>query len=302
MVRRRAIKLSIIREFVSFPGAIFAPIVLFLNYEIPCNFLSRFLTTANCMNYFDLHNHSDFSDGELTIKEIARRARKKGYALGIADHLSPYYHLRGDELVLTYIDRIRRVGAFAGCELDLGERIPCSLSVLQQLDYIIGGLHSLQDFRGMNYFFFGKVESMNHKEEFMRAILRALEKYVRETPIDILAHPTYVPSFLGMSPKQAWTPARRKRLIKAVLEHDVAVEISNRWQVPDELFLAEAFSAGCTFSMGSDGHHSRDVVNLDYPMQMAQKLGIGEERFSVPGVKPKRLDRELARISKEMAG
>ena len=254
------------------------------------------------MDYCDLHNHSNFSDGDLTIKEIAKRARKQGFALGIADHLSPYHHLRGDEAVLTYIDQIHRVGAFAGCELDLGERIPCSLSVLQQMDYIIGGLHSIQDFRGLSYFFFGKVESLTHQEEFMRTILKALEIYVREAPIDILAHPTFIPSFLNLTPREAWTPARRRRLIKIVLEHGVALEISNRWQVPDELFLTEALSAGCTFTMGSDGHHSHDVVNLDYPVQIAQKLGISEERFFVPGVKPKRLDRELARINQGIAG
>jgi len=247
------------------------------------------------MDYYPLHVPSTFSDGDLTVREIVKKAKKKGYRVGISDHLSPYHSLRGDTAVLTYIDAVRECGAYVGCELDLGEEVPCSVAVLRQLDYIIGGLHSINDFYGQNIFFWDELKSIPHKREFVRAMVKTLVQQMEELPLDIIAHPTFIPPFLGLRYDEVWTPGRCRKLIKTAIKHDIAIEITNRWKDPQPQFLVEALSAGCTFSMASDGHRPEQVARLDYPIRMAKKLSIPEERFFIPGAKPKRLDREMGR-------
>ncbi len=103
----------------------------------------------------DLHMHTTASDGKGTILDMARKAKALGYAyIGISDH-APSVHSRGLDAVQALVMKTRseidllnsrgnlphilfgyEVNILATGELSLPE------SILEQLDYVIGGIHT----------------------------------------------------------------------------------------------------------------------------------------------------------------
>lgn len=71
----------------------------------------------------DWHNHThDFSDGRLTVAEVAARAVALGLRLGIADHaLRDNARLRTSAQLLAYAGMLDRYPLLRGLEISLGE-------------------------------------------------------------------------------------------------------------------------------------------------------------------------------------
>jgi histidinol phosphatase-like PHP family hydrolase len=229
----------------------------------------------------DLHIHSTHSDGEMTVAEIARLARKSDIIVAIADHLSPYHMLYDNEAFDAYERDVRGHGVLLTAEYCIGEAIPVGPDRLERLDFLIGGLHAAPDGTGEKVFFWSD-KDVKDVNAFIDNYLARIEETFREEPIDILAHPTYLPLRLTDAYDEIWTEERVRRLAELAVEHDVALEISGRWHVPQRPALEICMGVGATFSTGSDAHHRDDLFDLEYPYRVIDELGITEDRLFLP--------------------
>jgi len=77
-----------------------------------------FPTKDDTMKYFDLHTHTVLSDGTKTPKQLLDAAEKKGYGLGISDHIfcCKMLTLRDVE---HYLDELDRYNVLHGVEANL---------------------------------------------------------------------------------------------------------------------------------------------------------------------------------------
>ncbi|UCE27007.1 MAG: hypothetical protein JSW52_11770 [Candidatus Coatesbacteria bacterium] len=229
----------------------------------------------------DLHVHSTHSDGEMTVAEIARLARKRGVTAAIADHLSPYHMLYDDDAFDAYERDVQRHGLYLSAEYCIGETIPVTPDRLDRLDFLTGGLHAAPDGTGEKVFFWSD-KDVTDANAFVENYFNRIRETFENEPIDVLAHPTYLPLRLMGHYDETWTEDRVRRLAELAVEHGVALEISGRWRVPRPQALEICLGAGATFSTGSDAHHASNLFDLEYPYLVIDELGIPEDRLFRP--------------------
>jgi len=237
----------------------------------------------------DLHNHSTFSDGQLTPDEIAAVGRARGLVLGLADHALLHGRLRSAADFAMYYASADRHGLLRGLEVDLGVPLTWPLRVLKEADYLIGSLHGVE-ISGRYHPF---IDYFNHRlgleagyeppaafadrVRLLNASLAAFKKGLDDWPISILGHCTLLPGVESEIPMD-WAEA----LIRLAVDRGVAIEISGLWRVPTEDFLRRALELGATFSFGSDGHTRGTVGEIAHCLEMVEKLAIPAGRLLVP--------------------
>src|SRR5947207_6217708 len=109
-----------------------------------------------------------------------------------------------------------------------------------------------------------------------------LQRFAREMPVDILAHPTLVTmSFRNADVDTLWTEERETRVVNALYNAQIAFEISSRYR-PHERIVRRAVERGVRISLGSDGHTRDQVAKIVWPLALARKLGVADEDLYDP--------------------
>ncbi len=248
---------------------------------------------SDLLGRFDLHVHTTMSDGSVELSEVVDIARERGVIVGISDHVSgrnPAYFVSDRERLSRYLDAIESVPVLRAAELCWCDPFSSSLVAeeIERFDYLIGSNHG---FRLPD----GSIGSPWWKElpgEWARDPDRLMELMVEDIceligamPIALVAHPTLTPPALyalDPSVERWWTPDREDRVIEAAVRAGVALEISNRYRLPHDGFLTKALQAGATFTLGSDGHDRNQIAALDWALETARRIGIGQDSMYLP--------------------
>ena len=235
----------------------------------------------------DCHAHSTFSDGELSVGEVVELARSRGVRPSISDHVASYMTsaLRTVDDVARYIavlegEEVMRSGEFCWHDA-LWRSLPEDL--IRRFTHRIGSLHAIHLPNGVLVHAFSKrFPAELSPDAYMDAHLETFERFAREMPVDILAHPTLLPLSLRALPlEELWTEEREERAVRALHRAGIAFEISNRYRA-HERFVRRAYDRGVRLSLGSDGHTPAQVADLAYPLGIARSLGVPNEKLYDP--------------------
>ncbi len=237
------------------------------------------------MKYVDLHTHTVFSDGKLTVEELVQLAAEQGLlAIGISDHsfteFDQRYCMKAGRIA-EYLAEIRRVKklfqgqieVYAGLEYDGYSE----LSEREEFDYLIGDCHYIrtQD---------GRYHSVDHCYEEQRD---AINDYFRGDPLayartyfetyeartrahrpDILGHFDLVTKFGSVGSEE---PAYRKMAVEALeacLQITSVVELNTKpivqaWKsepFPAPFLLKAILELGGKIILSSDFHRSEQLA------------------------------------------
>lgn len=251
--------------------------------------------TANggVLGKLDLHVHTTMSDGDLSLDEVVEVAASRGVRVGIADHVST----RNAQRFVSTLQRLRdyleavegapvlRSAEFCWCD-QMVTAIPDEL--MSRLDYRIGSNHgfALPDGTwGSPWWEILPAPWDQRPQEVMEVMVANLCDLVRTMPIEIIAHPTFMPAALRNIEDDLdawWTEEREDRFVEAVVQSGVAIEISNRYRLPHDRLLSKARQAGARFALGSDGHRRDQIAQLGWAVETAQRVGITEADLFVP--------------------
>lgn len=247
-------------------------------------------TDASGVPALDLHNHSNFSDGQLPPEAVAQTLAAQGLRGGLADHALIHGRLRTAADFALYYAAADRSGLYRGLEVDLGVPLTWPLRVLDEADYLIGSLHALiiggEEHSLINYFNhrlgykpdYRPDPVLANRDRLLEAALAAFRQGLDDWPIDILGHCTLLPGLEDDVPED-WAEA----LIGLAVQRGAAIEISGLWRLPGEVFLRRALERGATFSLGSDGHTKGTYGEIAYCREMIRRVGIPAERMFTPG-------------------
>lgn len=225
--------------------------------------LPRLLERADLRGF--LHCHSGWSDGNLTIEELALACRDAGYAyVGLTDHSRSAAYAGGLsvenlELQWAEIDRVNAtlqgIRVLKGIESDIlaDGQLDYDETILARFDFVIASIHSR----------FAMTEA-----EMTARVLRALE-----SPwLTILGHPTGR-LLLSRNPY----PLDLGKVFAAAGRNGVAVEINadpHRLDL-DWRLLRRARELGVMISIGADAHGRGGIGYMEYGVGMARKGGLG---------------------------
>jgi histidinol phosphatase-like PHP family hydrolase len=241
----------------------------------------------------DLHCHTIMSDGDLTLQQVVEVAHRRGVQVGIADHVSS----RNPRLMVATLQEVReyqdalqdapvfRSGEFCWCD-ELWRELPDE--VMDRFDYRIGSNHGfwLPDGSTGSPWWESLPQPWDREPQRLMEIMVAnLCDMVRTMPIHISAHSTLLPPALTALERDVhawWTGEREDRYVEALRESGVALEISNRYQLPHDRLLVKAREAGVRFSLGSDGHAEHQVAALGWAADTARRVGVTERDLFVP--------------------
>jgi len=210
----------------------------------------------------ELHSHSTWSDGKLSIQEMAQAALARSYrVLAVTDHsgsLGVAGGLSADELIeqRQEIDSVQKqIGdallILQGTEVEI--RADGSLDypddVLAQLDLVIASLHS---------------SLRQPRQQATERLLNA----IRNPHVDIIGHPTG-----RMIPNREGADLDMEAVFQAAKEHGVVMEINAhpaRLDL-DDIHARRAIDLGILLSINTDAHSASDLDLLQFGVATARR-------------------------------
>ncbi len=209
----------------------------------------------------DLHCHSNETDGDKTITEMAEAARQRGYSyIAITDHSKAVSVANGldEERLKKHADTIREASdamdgfwILAGIEVDILKdgHLDLKEDVLDELDWVIASIHS--------YFTLSS-------EDMTERLLKAIGSGV----VDCIGHP------LGrMIGRRDPIQFDADKIYEACVANNVCLEINSqpdRMDLPDN-YCKTARDAGITFAVSTDAHNDADLDLVRYGLAMARR-------------------------------
>jgi DNA polymerase (family 10) len=209
----------------------------------------------------DLHMHTVWSDGYNTIEEMARKAKQMGYEyIAICDHSKSLSiaggldeaRLRRQQAEIASLNQ-KNIGItiLSGVELDIlpDRRLDFSDDVLQELDIVVGSIHS------------------GFKQD-AQTITARIELAMKNEHVDIIAHPTG-----RMLRRRPGYQLDLERIFKMAVNTGTALEINAS---PDRLDLRDihvrqAQEYGCKLVINTDAHDVKHLSDISYGVTNARR-------------------------------
>jgi len=227
----------------------------------------------------ELHTHSTWSDGKLTILEMAQAAIERGYkVLAVTDHsasLGVAGGLSVDELKKQRLELEaaqeqlgEAIHLLQGAEVEI--RADGALDfpdeALARLDFVIASLHT-----GLR----------QPREQVTSRMLGA----IRNPHVDLIAHPTG-----RMIPKREGADLDMQAIFTAAAEHGVALEINAHPARLDlkDIYARRAAEMGVLLSVNTDAHSAADLDLVKFGVATARR-GWVEPKQVINAWEPARL-------------
>lgn len=220
----------------------------------------------------DLQMHTDYSDGRVSVKEMALEAIALGHEyIAITDHTKGLKIAGGmtEEVLATQlaeIDALNREMEAGGADFRVLKAVEMNISpdgsgdmepeALAELDLVLGSFHS----------------KLRVKEDQTERYLANL----RNPHVDVLGHPRCRIYNFRMGLTADWG-----RVFEEAAELDKAVEINSypdRQDLNVELLHLVAGS-GCRVSIGTDAHNPAEMHFIEIGCAAAVRAGIERERI-----------------------
>lgn len=208
----------------------------------------------------DLQSHSDWSDGQNTIKEMANEAQNKGYEyIALTDHsqgLSVAEGLSSEEIQqrreeIKEAQEEFEIEIMDGIEVDIKKdgSLDMDHETLEELDIVLGAIHS-------NF----KMDEEKQTERIVEAFETGL--------IDIFAHPTG----RKIGEREGYNIYINK-IIESAQKNDVILEINASPQRLDldSLNAKEAKERGVLISLGTDAHGLNHLDFMRYGVAICRR-------------------------------
>lgn len=208
-----------------------------------------------------LHCHTHYSDGQLSVEELAEACRRRGYAyLAICDHSQSAAYASGlhpDALRRQWSEidaanrKLKGFHIFKGIESDIlaDGSLDYDDALLAEFDLVVASIHSRM--------------SMD-REAMTRRIVRALE----HPATAILGHPTgrlllkREPYELDLD--EIFRVAARNNVLIEINAHPARLDLD--WR-----FIRQAKAAGCKFAINPDAHSDPDLDYIPVGVGVARK-------------------------------
>ena len=206
----------------------------------------------------DLHVHSSYSDGNLSLRELVKLARSLNYEyLGVCDHSqsAKYAHGLTVERLLEQMKEIDELNSelkdfriLKGTEVDIlpDGHLDFPDEILKSLDIVIAAIHS------------------GFKKNVTERMLRAMEN----PHVCLIAHPSG-----RLISKREGYDVDLEKVLKAAQKTGKALELNAYYDRLDlnELYLKKAKEMGIKIGIGTDTHYAKGLLMMRFGVGIARR-------------------------------
>ncbi|MBW7989165.1 MAG: DUF1080 domain-containing protein [Planctomycetes bacterium] len=234
----------------------------------------------------DYHVHLK---GGLTLDEAIQNANERNMKFGIAENCGLGFKVTDDEKLRPFLNLLKGKPVYKAMQAEGREWLNMfSPNMIAKFDYAFTDAMTFTDKRGRRTRLWMPDEvHIDDKQEFMDMYVEKIVSVLSE-PVDIYVNPTFLPAVIADEYDKLWTPRRMKKVIKAAVKNNVAIEINARYHIPNKAFIKRAKRAGVKFAFGTN-NGGRELGHLEYCRRMAKECGLTEKDMFSPkpdGKKP----------------
>lgn len=229
----------------------------------------------------DYHGHLK---GGITVDQVSQHGRTNGYNYGIAPNCGLNFPVTNDSSLNAYYDEMISEPVFKAMQCEGREWITLfSVDAIARYDYIFTDAMTWTDHKGRRMRLWMPGETfVDEAQQFMDMLVGKIEAELSQEPVDIFVNPTYLPEVIAADYDRLWTPERMDRVIKVLVDNDVALEINSRFKIPSIAFIKKAKAAGVKFTLGTNNADSSDLGRLEYSLKAVEEASIVAEDMFIP--------------------
>jgi 3-keto-disaccharide hydrolase len=237
---------------------------------------------ANNIPLVDLHAHLK---GGLTAEQALENARKYGFSYGFAVNCGLKMGFETDSALQVFIKNYKKpTSTWIAMQAEGREWLDLfSKETIDQFDYVFTDAMTWTNDNGKRMRLWIKEETeVGDPQKFMEQLVDRIVKILNNEPIDIYVNPTYLPDEIAGMYNELWTPERMDRVIKALADNKVALEINAGRKLPSPEFIKRAKAAGVKFTFGTNNAGANDLGRLEYCIDMAKECGLTSTDIWLP--------------------
>jgi hypothetical protein len=230
----------------------------------------------------DLHVHLKRG---LTMEQALDNARKYGFTYGIAVNCGLKMGFETNDSLQKYLAAYNKPPhTFLAMQAEGREWLDLfSKETIAQFDYVFTDAMTWTNDNGKRMRLWIKEETeIGDPQNFMEQLVDRIEKIVNNEPIDIYVNPTYLPDEINHMYDELWTAERMDRVIKALVDNEVALEINDRRKIPSPAFIKRAKAGGVKFAFGTNNAGPQDLGKLAYCLAMVRECGLTQDDIWIP--------------------
>jgi len=220
-------------------------------------------------------------------EQAMANSRRIGIFYGLAPNCGIGFPVTSDADIYTYLDTTKNLSCFQAMQGEGREWTKTfSKEAREQFDYVFTDAMTFTDHMGRRTRLWipNEVHIDIDQEEYMDLIVERTVQILNEEPIDIYVNPTYLPQEMMSNYGILWTDERVNRVIRALVDNEIAMEINEVYRLPSEKIIAAAKEAGVRFAFGTNNGNA-SIGKLAYCIDMMKKCGITKHDMFFPGMK-----------------
>jgi len=222
----------------------------------------------------DYHTHLK---GGLTLEQLLAHARYYGFTYGYAVNCGLMMGLESDAEVDAYMKSVD-TSPFAWHAMQAEGREWLQMFSEEsraRFDYVFTDAMTWTNKNGRRMRLWIPQETeVGDPQDFMEQLVDHIVQIVTTEPIDIHVNPTFLPAEIAGQYDALWTDERIDRVVKALAESGVALEINNRFRIPSARIIKKAKEAGVKFTFGTNNGGADDLGRMDYAIEMIRECGL----------------------------
>ena len=229
----------------------------------------------------DLHVHCK---GGFTIEDAVIKSQKEGIKYGLVTNVGVGFPVHNDSQIDSCLNSLKNYPQFLrGMQAEGREWLNnIKKESYSKFDYVFTDGMTFTDAKGRRNRIWIKEETfIDNEEDFMNYLVNTIVKILSTEPINMYVNPTYLPAQMADRYDSFWTIERMDKVIKAAKDHNIAIEINNRFKIPSAAFIMRAKKAGVKFTVGTNNMDS-NFSGAEYAIEMINKCHLTQADFYMP--------------------
>jgi histidinol phosphatase-like PHP family hydrolase len=229
----------------------------------------------------DLHIHVK---GGFTIEDAVAKSKSENIQYGIVTNCGIGFPVHSDSQIDSVINSFKDYPQFfLGMQAEGREWVNTfSKESMDKFDYVFTDGMTFTDEKGRRNRIWIKEETwIDDEQQFMDYLVNTIAKILSTEPINIYVNPTFLPAQMADRYDSFWTNERMDKVINAAKEHNIAIEINNRYKIPSVAFIARAKAAGVKFTVGTN-NANKEFSGAQYALDVIKECGLKQSDFYQP--------------------